>query len=585
VDWLGSDSAEMPRPTSRFRWILPELFEPAASLVRAADAHGISPRVLGILASRGHRDEDALAALFDDPVRGLHDPRLLPGAGAFKERIGMARERAERVLVFGDFDADGLTGLAILVRALRALGLDTDPYVPDRVAEGHGLSRPAIDRCLAEDRTLIVTVDCGTSSVEEVAAAAAQGVDVLVTDHHRPPQRLPLAAAIVNPHLPGTRYPFPHLAGSGVAFKVAQWLLEESPGGREAALAMADFAAIGSIADIVPLTGENRAIVRLGLARLRVDPRPAFAALLRQAGVAPDRVDPGVVAYGLAPRLNAVGRIGHARAAVELLLTDDPGEADAHAADLQAANLVRRDLTTAALAEATELVALDPGTPAIVIVGDWPVGIIGLVAGRLVEEHGRPAVVVTRAAHPWRGSARAPAGFDLAEAFVACADLFQRHGGHAAAAGCSLLPDRYPELRERILRLAATLPAPDPAPALRLDLVCEAGAVGYDLYRELLGLEGTGEEQALIGIHGLTVGRVRETEGGHLQITLRRGREVLDGISFGGAERLAGSLHEGRAIDVAARLASRSFGGFDSLQLEVHDVAPPGGLHSRMRAA
>jgi len=569
----------MPEPSPRYRWILPAPVDFSAELLGGAGARGISHRLLGVLTARGHQDAPALAALFDDPVSGLHPPELLPGSAAFKDRIRMARSRGERVLVFGDFDADGLTGLAILVRALRMQGLDVAPYVPRRLEEGHGLSLAAVERARAEGRSVIVTVDCGISSVAEVRAAVEAGIDVLITDHHRIPAVLPPAAVIVDPHLPESDYPNPHLSGSGVAFKLGQLLAEGDPVLVERTLALADLAAVGSIADVVPLVGENRSIVRLGLARLATSPSAGLAALLAQAGVSPERLDLDTIGYAIAPRLNAVGRMGDADDAAALLLTDDPHEAVRLAESLQAVNVQRRELTATVLAEARLRAAEEPAdAPLIMVVGEWPVGIIGLVAGRLAEESGRPAVVVSSSAEPWRASARSAGGFDLAAALDATADVFVRHGGHAAAAGCSPSPVRYPEFRQRLMALAASLPPPDPRPGLRVDMVTRAETVDYVLLREMARLDGSGDAPPLVGISGLRVARVRPAKGGHLQLTLRKEREVIDGICFGRAEDLSGTLQEGQALDVVARLASRSFGGFESLQLEIRDVGPAGTL-------
>lgn len=569
----------MPEPSPRYRWILPEAVEPSPELLGLAESRGISRRLLGVLAGRGHRDGPSLTALFDDPLIGLHPPQLLPGASAFEQRIQAARRRGERVMVLGDFDADGLTGLAILVRTLRMHGLDAAPYVPRRLEEGHGLSMAAVSRAKREGRTVIVTVDCGISSLAEVRAAAEAGIDVLITDHHRIPAVLPPAAVIVDPHMPDSVYPNKHLSGSGVAFKLAQLLAGDDPALRQHALALAELAAVGSIADVVPLIGENRAIVRLGLARLTSRPSPGLAALLAQAGVVLDRVDLETIGYAIAPRLNAVGRMGDADAAAALLLTDDHEEAALLAATLQAANLERRELTASVLAEARLRAAQEPpDAPLIVVVGEWPVGIIGLVAGRLAEESGRPAVVVSSAAAPWRASARSAGGFDLSAALDAISDVFIQHGGHAAAAGFSLAPGRYLEFQRRILALGATLPSPDPRPGLRLDIVARAESVDYVLLREMARLDGSGEAPPLVGISGLRVARVRPAKGGHLQLTLRKEREVIDGICFGRAEDLEGRLQEGQHLDIVARLASRVFAGFESLQLEIRDVGPAGSL-------
>jgi single-stranded-DNA-specific exonuclease len=562
----------------RYRWLLRTGAPPEAALLEAARRHALSDRLVGLLAARGHAASD-LAALLGPPERALHDPATLPDAEAMRVRIDEARGRREGVLVFGDFDADGLTGLAILTLALRRLGLDVEPYVPSRADEGHGLSTRAVERAIRDGRRLIVTVDCGVSSAAEIALAADAGVDVIVTDHHHVPAVLPPAVAVVDPHRPDSRYPDSRLAGSGVAFKVAQLLLREEPGGPEAALELAELAVIGTVADVAPVLGENRAIARLGLARLREAPRPGIAALLRSARLDPARVDLETVAFALAPRLNAVGRVGEALAAAKLLLTEDPAEAESLAAELEQANLARRELMQAALVDARVAAERDADAPAVVVAGDWPIGVIGLVAGRLAEERGRPAVVFATGALPWRGSARSAGGFDLAGSFEQLADLFDRFGGHAQAAGCTLHDGSLDAFRSRFLALASSLPTPDPAPTLLLDLALTAPEVDYRLHRELLALEptGPGHPTPLVGVAGLVVTRVRPTAGDHTQLTLRKGIEVLDGIAFERAD-LIESVSEGDQLDVVARLASRTFGGYESLQLELRDVGPAGTL-------
>ncbi|HXR26891.1 MAG TPA: DHH family phosphoesterase, partial [Candidatus Baltobacteraceae bacterium] len=371
-----------PRPA--FEWTVRPAGPVSPALAEAARAAGLSQRATRLLAGRGISEVDDLAAHLGDPRAALHDPHLLPDAAALLARIARARSGAERVLVFGDFDADGLTGLAILVTALTSLGLDVGWHVPARDGEGHGLSLQAIDRAAAEGRSLIVTVDTGSSSVAEVAAAAARGIDVIVTDHHHLPPVLPAAVALVNPHRRDSTYPDARLAGSGVAFKVAQLLLADEPDGPPAALALADLAIIGTIADVAPIAGENRAIARLGLARLREAPRPGLAALLAAAGVAPHRVDLERIGFALAPRLNAGGRMGDVTTAAHLLLASDAAAAAELAARLDASNRERRDLTATILDEARAAVADLPPGP-VMVTGPWPVGIIGLVAGRLAE--------------------------------------------------------------------------------------------------------------------------------------------------------------------------------------------------------
>ena len=481
--------------------------------------------------------------------------------------------------MLGDFDADGLTGLAILTEALRRRGLTVGPYVPHRTGEGHGLSMAAVDRARADGHRLIVTADTGSSSIAEVAAAKAAGIDTIITDHHVLGRTWPDAVALVNAQRPDSHYPDPRLSGAGIAFKVAQLLLSDTPEGRAAALALADLAAIGSVADVVPIAGENRSIVRLGLARLEQDPRPGLAALMARARVDREAVSTDDISFGLAPRINAMGRIGDPSVAARLLLASDPETAEQLAGELEVANQRRRELTASAMAEAREALAEQADASFIVLVGDWPVGIIGLVAGRLAEERGRPALVLSTSVEPWRGSARSAGGVDLAAAFAASGDLFERYGGHPAAAGCHIEGGRVEELRTRLEAFVRERPPSDHRPTISIDLVQSADAADYVLLRELAPLEGAGDAPPLVGIAGLAVNRVRAANGGHTQLTLRRGREVVDGICFGRAD-LTDQLMEGSEIDVVARLASRTFAGLETLQLEVRDVAPAGTLRA-----
>jgi single-stranded-DNA-specific exonuclease len=561
---------------ARYRWDVQPLPRPEGAFLSAAEGLGLAPRVAALLAGRGIADPAALERFLGPASAALHDPALLPDAAPFAERIEAAVQGHERVMVFGDFDADGLTGLAILVRVLRRRGLTVEPYVPSRQEEGHGLSVAAVERAVSSGTSLIVTVDCGTTNHAEIEAAGARGIDVLVTDHHRVPARLPPALAVVNPHRPDARYPDRELSGSGVAFKLGQLMLAGVPGGSAEALRLADLAVIGTIADVAPVLGENRAIARLGLDRLRDNPLPGLAALLRRAGVATKAVELDDLAFGVAPRLNAAGRVGEAMEAAQLLLTDDPAEADELADRLETANSARRELMRTVIAEArTSLDAVDDA-PATIVRGPWPVGIVGLVAGRLADERGRPAIVGAELGDVIRASCRGDGALDLAAALERCSDLLVRHGGHAAAAGFEVQASSWDAVRARLMTLAAGLPPVGP-PSVTVDLDLPGRAVDYALLRDLSRLApcGPGHPEPLVLIRDLVVVRSREAAGGHTQLTVRRDPDVLDAIAFGWPE-LAGLVTPGDRVDVVARISSRHFGGFESLQLEIRDAAPAG---------
>ncbi|MFN8630359.1 MAG: DHHA1 domain-containing protein [Chloroflexota bacterium] len=375
------------------------------------------------------------------------------------------------------------------------------------------------------------------------------------------------------------------------------------------ALELADLATIGTVSDVVPVLGENRAIARLGLERLRTNPRPGIAALLARAGVQPGTADLETVGFSLAPRLNAAGRVGEALDAANLLLAPTTEQAEVLATALEAANTTRRDLMRAAIAEARAALGVpDPAqapgqetlpgveaeapeivvgggadAPALLVRGPWSVGIIGLVAGRLADETGKPAIVGTLLGDVVRASCRGDGRINLAHALDACDDLLIRHGGHAAAAGFELPLASWDAFAARFLAIAQAARPDDERPPLPVDLALPSSYVDYGLYRDLARLApcGAGNAQPLVAVLGLTVARVRAANGGHTQLVLKRDRDVLDGIAFNRAD-LAGSLAEGDRVDVVAKLASRTFGGLETLQLEVKDVAPSG---SHPRAA
>src|SRR5262245_2719096 len=584
-----TDPGPLPQPlhpptqlTPRHRWLIPDPIRIPDPLREAAAGHGMGLAAIAVLARRGVTTPEALAAFLAPPVAGLNDPRRLPDADLLTGRIRAARDHGERVMVFGDFDADGLTGLAILVGALRRLGIDTQPYVPSRLEEGHGLSMAAVQTAVTERVALIVTVDTGSTSVAEVAAARERGIDVLITDHHHVPERPPAAVALVNPHRPGAAYPDLGLSGSGVAFTVARLLLGELAAAEADALEFADLATIGTVSDVAPILGENRSIARLGLERIHRGPRPGIAALLARAGVAAADVDLETVGFVLAPRLNAAGRVGEAIDAAHLLLATTEDEATELATKLEAANKTRRDLMRQALTEARAALGLtQPGQapgqetlfeelvtgaegavvaapdgstrlgPAAIVRGKWPVGIVGLVAGRIADETGLPTIVGAELRDDIRASCRGDGRLHLARALDACADLLTRHGGHAAAAGFELPAERWPAFVERFTAAAAVAAREDPRPPLRIDLALPAAYVDYRLYRDLARLApcGAGNPEPLVAVLGLTVTRVREATGGHTQLVLRRDPDVLDGIAFGRAD-LASSIREGDRIDV-----------------------------------
>jgi len=552
-----------------------------------------SPLLAQLLWNRGVRDAAAAERFLHPERAALHDPWQMAGVDEAVRCIRAAVAAGAPIAIHGDYDADGVTATAVLVEALRQLGARPLFHIPHRARDGYGLSAATVRRLAAQGVRLLLTVDCGITANAEVALAAELGMEVVVTDHHHVPVDLPAARAVLNPRQPGCRYPFRELAGVGVAYVLARALLESAlpaAAAERAAEALLDLVALGTIADMVPLVGENRALVARGLRVLREARRPGLQALMTVAGVAAGDLTAQRVAYSLVPRLNAAGRMADAVEACRLLLAADRARAEPLAERLEALNRVRQQAVMEAVAQARTLA--DPRAPAAVVVGDFPVGIVGLVAGRLAQETGRPWVVLAREAEYCRGSARGPEGFHLAAALERCADVLVQHGGHAQAAGLTLRVRELPAFVERFQALAAAvLGAPGaaaaaPRPRWRIDGVIPLGAIDWAFAETLLQLEpcGVGNPSPLFLTRGARVreSRVLLNEGGDarqavLVLRLSDGGVPLRGVAFECPQAPAA----GGAVDVVYEVERRTWDEEVRIELRIRDLRPAGGAGAR----
>ncbi len=491
------------------------------------------------------------------------------------DRIGLALRRNESVAVYGDYDADGLTGTALLVQYLEGMGARVRPFIPNRYREGYGLTEEALRALAAEGVQLVVTVDCGSRSVQEAAVAREIGLDLIITDHHAPGAVLPVASVLVNPKQPGDPYPFQQLSGAGVAHKLTQ-ALAASLGGPDPDAHM-DLVSIGTIADLVLLRGENRALAQAGLARLRAEQRPGLKALMAVAGIQPAAVRSASIGFGIAPRLNAAGRLESAEAAYRLLTTNSDDEAGVLARTLDGLNRDRR-LRTAELVVLARSMADEARQDRLIFAADaeFLEGVAGLVAARLVEERFRPVIIAHRGEAETRGSCRSIPGFHITRALDECADLLVRYGGHAAAAGFTVGTQDLAELETRLQAIAAReLAAVDLTPAVEIDAMVEPSELGWPLVEFCESLEpcGYGNESPLLGTTGLHVlsARAVGAEAKHLKLLLGSDPQArpLDAIGFG-----MGSLAPrlSRGVDVAFRLERNTYRGYESMQLNLVDV-------------
>jgi single-stranded-DNA-specific exonuclease len=536
---------------------------------------GLSEITASVLVRRGYGNPDA-ARDFLAGERPLHDPFLFGDMAVAVERIRAAVAAGKRICVHGDYDVDGICATVLAVLVLRELGADVDWHLPSRFDEGYGVSGHTLERLADEGCGLVITVDCGITAVEEVERACSLGLDVVVTDHHRPADRLPDCPIVATK---ASDYPFPDLCGTGVVYKLGQALL-----GADADMLRRhlDLVALATIADVVPLVGENRSLVIAGLRGLARTQKPGLRALMKVAGVDPATVDAGNVGFRLAPRINAAGRLGHPRAALELLLTtaaDDARELANKLEDLNRDRQVVEDkMLRAAIAEVEDWSEAKRRRRAYVVWGeDWHEGVIGIVASRLVERYTRPVVLIAGTDGLWKGSGRSIPAFDLHAALGSCSDLLERFGGHRAAAGLSIRPGLVEPFAEAFAAQAErTLPPEELTPTTVVDAVLPRGArLTLDLCQELgrLAPFGLGNPDVTLLAPGCELGDLATVgDGKHLRFRVHRGGHDAGGaIAFGQGTKLDRYRRQGR-YDVAFRLQENHWNGTVAPQLVVRRV-------------
>ena len=539
------------------------------------------PPALGqVLLARGIDTAEKLHLFLEPPHRLPYDPLRLPGMAPALRRLYQAIEGGEKVGVFGDFDVDGMTGTAIVCEAMQSFGISPVPYLPHRVDEGHGLSTEAVRWMADQGVRLIITVDCGVTSVKEVGDARAAGVDVIITDHHTLAATLPDAVAIVNPRVADSQYPYPELSGAGLAFKLAQGLYQYY--GQPWDRSLLELAALGTIADLVPLTDENRLLVRQGLDGLARTSRPGLQALCRRAGVAPQSINAETVSFQIVPRLNSSGRMSHAMESFRLLTTQSEAEAESLADRLEQLNQERRELTERAFAAAWGQVQGHEVLPPVLVVEDPSItpGVAGLIAGRLAEQYHRPAVVLAGAGPDHlTASARSIAQFNVIQAFTACQDLFVRYGGHAQAAGFTMARENLPRLVAQLTSIAQDrLSSRDLLPVLSIDAEVNLAGLTAPLLQWLQQLEpfGVGNPRPSFLTRDL---RVMDTQfvgpaGQHVKLRVRQGNRECTALAFNQGKLWSGSPTR---LDLVYSISTDNWNGVERMTLKVLDYRPATG--------
>lgn len=541
-----------------------------------AQTYGV-PFFLAMLMNIRGLDDAAHLREFLGEGEPLSDPFLLKDMDKAAARITRAVDNMEKIAVYGDYDADGVTSTAMLYSYLETRGADVIFYIPQREGEGYGMNMGAVEYLKEQGVSLIVTVDNGISSVQEVARANELGIDVVVTDHHRPQEILPDAAAVVDAYRPDDTSPYKHFSGVGIAFKLLM-ALEDGAGDVEDLLeAYSDLAAIGTIGDIVPLTGENRTLIRAGLERLSQSDRPGVQALLENAGIAGKALTSTNVAFTLVPRINATGRMGAPERAVRLLISGYEEEAEVLSEEICADNEERRRVE-AEIAEAAfaDIEAKGYMKDRVVVVDgeNWHHGVIGIVASRVTERCGKPCMIISRGETEAKGSGRSIEGFSLFEAICACGDLLIKFGGHPMAAGITLKPENIEAFRKRINQYAAEHFPQMPTQTVTLDCKLNPAALSVSMAQSLTQLEpfGNGNPQPVFGLFNMELSNVTPVGGGgHLRLTLEKNGAVITAMRFNTKpEELP--YHIGDKIDLAVQLEAREFRGQPSLTVIVRDM-------------
>ncbi|MBP1996757.1 single-stranded-DNA-specific exonuclease RecJ [Paenibacillus eucommiae] len=544
---------------------------------------GIDPLVARLLVLRDISTIEQAELFLNGGRDHFHDPFLLDGVRAAADRILLAIERQELIRIYGDYDADGVSGTSLMAHLLKGMGATFDTYIPHRVREGYGLNRNAVDLAKDQGVSLLITVDTGISAWEEAEYIRQLGMDLIVTDHHEPPERLPDAIAVINPKKPGCTYPFKHLAGVGVALKLAHALLGRLPE------ELLEIAAIGTVADLMPLVGENRLIVKLGLERMQKSAYAGIRALLGVAGIEHKEITAGHIGFALAPRINASGRLDSADEAVKLLLTHDDREAERIAYELDALNKERQriveDITKEAMIMAGEQLAKGLDKVIVVAKEDWNVGVVGIVASKIVDAYYRPALVLSKdpLTGMVKGSARSITGFDMHQALTECKDLLDHYGGHQAAAGMTLEEKHLEAFTSKLNELAGSwLTEDDFTPILQADAACSLAEVPISCIEQLERLAPFGMSNPtpkfIFTDMALEDSRTMGREKQHLKLVLSQTMDEIsssvEAVGFGKGS-FAEHITPTARLDIIGELSINEWNGTRKPQIVIQDMRIP----------
>ncbi len=563
-------------------WVLRQLKE-NADVASLADSLNITEAIARILALRGITTFSQAKKFFRPTMEDLHDPFLMSGMNAATQRVIQAVTENQKILVYGDYDVDGTASTALMYLFLKDLDADVDYYIPRRIEDGYGISVGGIDHAKENGVKLLISVDCGITAISEIGYASSIGIDVIVCDHHKPKEVLPNAFALLDPLVPGCQYPFKYLSGAGVAFKLAQGVSERI-GKKHLPYKYLDLVALAGAADIVPLTDENRTLVREGLLMINQNPRPGVKALIQSAKLEPGSLTSGQIVFTLAPRINAVGRLGDAKTAVELLTATDEKEAIRLAEHLEHDNFLRKKIDEDTLHKALDYIDAHPdrADDKVIILHDdnWHPGVIGIVASRIVEKYYKPTIMLTTIDGMAKGSARSIAHFNIYEALRQCEDLLVHFGGHEAAAGLAVELANLPEFRARLNKIVnISLDDKIASPTIEVDTLIKLSEITPKFIRVIdqFAPFGPGNMRPLFQASDVYVSgsaRAVGQNGKHLQLSIRQDGcdKAFDAVAFDYG-LLCRDLNNGHPIfDMVFSIEQKVWNGKSSLQLRIRDM-------------
>lgn len=535
----------------------------------------ISKLLATILANRGIIEDEKVRKFLEPTREDFYDPFLMPDMEVAINRIIEAINKNEKIMIYGDYDVDGITSISVLQKFLKEREVEVSSYIPNRLEEGYGLNKEAIKGIYDKGYRLMITVDCGISAIEEIEYANSLGITTIITDHHEPLEELPKALAVIDAKRKDNKYPFNQLAGVGVVFKVIQALGIKLGLDEKEYLKYLDLVCVGTISDIVPLVDENRVIAKLGLKLVNVTKNLGLRCLLEAAGY--KTIDSNTVSFGIAPRVNACGRMGHENEALDIFLSEDIKEVKMLTEKLNEYNRTRQETEKNIVKEALELIEMNKENEKNAIVlghKGWHHGVIGIVSSKITETYFKPSILVSFEAGIAKGSGRSIPGFDLHEALCKCSNFLEKYGGHEMAVGLSLKEENFQEFKEELDKIAKESKVDEILPIIYIDGTVKQEDMKMDFVKELYKLEpfGEGNKMPLFAYKGLKINSIRAlTEGKHLKLTLKDDNIIIDAIGFN-MGNLVNDYLIGDKVDIVGVLEVNSFNGMENIQINLKDI-------------